>query len=84
MRLSFVPVDEQHPHRAVLMMGPVVLVADHGPGLKGDQSDPASWIVPTGESLTCRVRDESPQPTFRPFFQVGQDVSYFMYLDITG
>ena len=83
MRLSFVPVDELHPHRAALMMGPVVLVADHGPQLEGDQYDPASWIVPTGESLTFRVRNESPQRTFRPFFQVGQGVPYTMYLDIT-
>jgi hypothetical protein len=82
MRLVFVPVDARHPHRAALMVGPVVLVADRGPALAGDPADPESWIVPTGQPLTFRVKGSSSGPIFRPFYRLAEGERYWMYLDL--
>jgi uncharacterized protein len=84
MRLAFVPVDAQHPQRVALTYGPVVLVADRGPALRGDLADPVTWIIPGDASLTFHTTGRSSRATFRPFYALGEDERYWMYLDVSG
>jgi DUF1680 family protein len=79
MALRFVPVDRHHPRRAALMYGPVVLVADAGPTLRGDVDDPAAWIEPADTPLTFFAGERM----FRPYYALDGGVPYWMYLDLT-
>ena len=88
MQLVFAPVDEQHSRLMALTIGPVVLVADRGPRwpweekLTGDPTDPSSWIVPTGRPLTFRAENGAAGRTFRPFYELGEDEVYWMYMEV--
>ena len=88
MELAFAPVDRQHPRRIALTYGPVVLVADRGPRwpwggtLGGALEDPSAWIERTERPLTFQVQNETPGRTFRPFYELGQDETYWMYFDL--
>jgi hypothetical protein len=79
MALHFVPIDRHHPNRAALLFGPVVLVADAGPTLRGDIDDPGAWIEPTDEPLTFHAGERM----FRPYYALDGGVPYWMYLDLT-
>jgi len=82
MPLWFQPVDVQHPHRAALLKGPVVLVADAGPALTGDQANPAAWIEPIESPLHLRTRGANPDRTFQPFYELPENVPYWMYQNL--
>lgn len=82
MPLWFQPVDVQHPHRAALLKGPVVLVADAGPALTGDQADPGAWIEPVESPLHLHTRGANPDRTFQPFYELPENVRYWMYQNI--
>lgn len=93
MRLRFVPIDKQHPHRVALMYGPVVLVQDARwtmePTQEPRDQDLSKWIVPTGKPLEFRFADEprgmfaKRWGTFMPFYQLGHEIPYRMYFDLT-
>ncbi|HEX3628607.1 MAG TPA: beta-L-arabinofuranosidase domain-containing protein [Verrucomicrobiae bacterium] len=73
MSLRFEPVDEQNPHLASLMYGPVMLVAmaDSEVSFKEDQSKPGQWIKLTDpDSLTFQAADGT---RFRPFYLVTNE-----------
>ena len=86
MVLDFVSIDPTYyPERAALMFGPVVLVADKGSHygiLEGDREDPESWIAPVDKPLTFTANSEPDRATFRPFYEVGERVGYWMYFDV--
>jgi DUF1680 family protein len=82
MPLWFQPVDRQHPHRAALLKGPVVLVADAGPALTGDQDNPGAWIEPAESPLHLHTRGANPDRTFQPFYELPENVPYWMYQNI--
>lgn len=82
MPLRFQPVDVQHPHRAALLKGPIVLVADAGPSLTGDQNDPAAWLEPIESPLHLRAHGTRPDRLFQPFYELPENVPYWMYQNI--
>lgn len=85
----WVPVDEQHPHRAALMRGPVVLVQDAGlcrqpveipdhdeeieARFEGDANAPATRTPHRGTTQP---------PKFRPFYTIPELWAYRMYFDL--
>ncbi|HEX4030678.1 MAG TPA: beta-L-arabinofuranosidase domain-containing protein [Terracidiphilus sp.] len=81
MRLTFEPVDKQHPNRVAVMYGPVVLVRNQTPILipKGDNE--SNWIVENGQSLEFKAAAQ-PLGNFTPFYQVGEGTPYNMYFDL--
>lgn len=81
--LRFEAVDEQSPHLAALMYGPVLLVAlaDGEVTLHGDQAKPESWIQKQDDS-SCTFHTADGQ-VFRPFYQL-RDEHYTTYCRIEG
>jgi hypothetical protein len=82
MSLRLVPVDQQHPKRAAVMQGPVVLVRLHDPTMFTGGRDPSQWMHPSGRPLEYHIQ---PQPSgpFVPFYQVGgYTTAYGMYFDL--
>ena len=93
MRLRFVPVDRQHPHRTALIYGPVVLVQDGrwSRGLSSAPSDPdlSKWIIRRGKPLEFQVAEQPKEVfaaqwgRFMPFYQMGHGIPYRMHFDLT-
>jgi hypothetical protein len=54
-------------------------VADGGPRLAGDQADPAGWIEAVESPLHLRTRGADPDRNFQPYYELAEDVPYFMY-----
>jgi hypothetical protein len=89
MSLSLDAVDVQHPRRAAIKYGPVVL-AQGQPlfsvplELRGD--DPASRLERETDDLHFRVKYETPPQAepglFRPYYQFQKDERYRMYFDL--
>jgi DUF1680 family protein len=75
-----VPVDAQHPHRAAVIVGPVVLVRENDSRIATGGRDIADFLAATGGPLEYRVK---PQPAgeFVPFYRVGENTGYGMYFD---
>jgi DUF1680 family protein len=87
--IRLVPVDAQHPNRAAIMRGPVVLVQDAGlcrqpievpaaeeeiiERIEGDANEPAGRAPHRGTT--------SP-PKFRPFYTIPELWAYRMYFDM--
>jgi hypothetical protein len=80
MALALAPVDAQHPKRAAVMYGPLVLVREQGatPSPSGDLS---RWIERRGGALEFSG-PPSPRETFVPFYKVGAGSPYEMYFDL--
>lgn len=81
MRLTFEPVDKQHPNRVALMYGPVVLVRDQSPILVPKGSNVSAWISKSGKPLEFNAASQ-PLGTFVPFYQMGEGTPYNMYFDL--
>jgi len=78
--LYFVPVDRYHPDLAVLMYGPVALVADRAGVLHGDMEDPSSWITPiSSEPSAFETKSQVSKKRFRPYFSYKEGERYYMY-----
>ena len=92
MQLRWQPVDAQHPHRAAVERGPVVMVQDgmiHEPIYKLPEiaDDLNKYVVPDSEEGPGVFRFNPPDGTnvmakFRPFYSVGPDYYYRMYFDL--
>jgi hypothetical protein len=57
----------------------VVLVADAGPSLTGNQVDPGAWIEPVESPLHLHTRGANPDRNFQPFYELPENVPYWMY-----
>jgi DUF1680 family protein len=89
LSLRMLPVDKQHPNRVAVVRGPTVLVFDtayhdNAFRLPGTDSELNKWLVADQEAGSFRV--EPPDGSrvrskFLPFYSVGQDFPYKMYLD---
>jgi hypothetical protein len=81
MRPRLVRIDPQHPNRVAMVVGPVVLVREHGSRMVTGAGDPAQWLEPSGEPLQYLVK---PQPAgrFVPFYRVPENRGYGMYFDL--
>lgn len=83
-------VDKQHPDRAAIVRGPVVLALDynyHDPAfqLPADGKNLDKWLVPDGAPSVFRVTPPHGRPVrlkFRPFYEFGEDFPYLMYFDL--
>jgi DUF1680 family protein len=93
MRLRFVPIDRQHPHRLALMYDPVVLVQDgrwtSQPTQAPTGTDLSQWIIRTGKQLEFRVAEDQakeelapPLGVFMPFYELREGIPYRMYFDL--
>jgi len=81
MRLALSPIDPQHPKRAALTYGPVVLVRDGTPRLKL-QGGPTEWMV--GRPGLEFAAPGQPEGLFLPFYKIGPDMPYNMYFDLAS
>lgn len=83
MRLTLVPIDEQHPHRVALMFGPVVLVRDQTPILNLKAKDLSNSLIAVGQPLEFSGPGQ-PTGAFIPFYKVGKGMPDNMYFDLQG
>jgi uncharacterized protein len=81
MRIVLAPIDAQHPRRVAVIRGPVALVRKYESSLKAGGEDPSKWIVPGDGPLEFRALQQS-EGTFVPFYRMGRDVPYLMYMDL--
>jgi len=92
LRMRWQAVDAQHPHRAAVVRGPVVLVQDgmiHEPifRLPENNDDLNKYLVADNEEGPGVFRFAPPDGAnvmakFRPFYSVGGDYYYRMYFDL--
>ena len=84
--LRFRSVDAQHPNVVALLWGPMVLACDEMTVLVGDREHPEAWIVPAEDEEN--VFETLPghsgiysfiRRRFRPYWQFGEMVWYYMY-----
>ena len=92
LRMRWQVVDAQHPNRAAVARGPVVLVQDgmiHEPIFKlpEDNDDLNKYLVADNQEGPGVFRFAPPDGSnvmakFRPFYSVGGDYYYRMYFDL--
>ncbi len=80
MKLAFVPVDRQHPHRVAAVYGPIVLVRDQETVVVPDVNDVSKWIS-KGNGLAFHAANRVTAG-FVPFYQVRGRTGYRMYFDL--
>jgi hypothetical protein len=83
MQLALVPIDEQHPHRAAVTYGPVVLVRNQDPILIPRGTDISNWLIAQGPPLEFNGVAQ-PHGTFLPFYKAEKGTPYNMYFDLQG
>jgi hypothetical protein len=81
MRLGFSRVDEQHPNRAAVTYGPVVMVRDDRPTLTPAESNLGEWMPALSGGLEFH-RPRAKESTIVPFYRVGYGTPYNMYFDL--
>jgi DUF1680 family protein len=89
--LRLAPVDRQHPKRAAIVRGPVVLAQEaniHEPVYKLPDNDEElnQWLVPDGDEAAV-FRHVPPgagnvMAKFRPFYTFIESFYYRMYFDL--
>ena len=90
MPIYAVPVDSQHPHRAAIKYGPVLLAQDaefsYPLAFEGGSDDIASRFTQTGPGLVFKVDDRvqqfQPPGRFRPLYTVGERVPHRVYFNL--
>ena len=89
MRLRAVPVDRQHPDRAAIMYGPVVLAQDEAccrrPLAIAPATELTTRLIRDGESLRFRITNTVPERHTRylqPLYSVPGFWPYFVYFDL--
>jgi DUF1680 family protein len=89
MRLRAVPVDRQHPDRAAIMHGPVVLAQDEGccrrPFSIAPATELTTRLIRDGEQLRFRITNTVPERHTRylqPLYSVPGFWPYFVYFDL--
>ena len=85
-KLTFKPVDPEHPNVVALCYGPLVLCCDEMTVLVGDQAHPETWFEPVpGEDNTFRTLPGHSGfyhhicRTFKPYYTVGLMQWYYVY-----
>ncbi|HEY4354478.1 MAG TPA: beta-L-arabinofuranosidase domain-containing protein [Acidobacteriaceae bacterium] len=81
MKLTYAPVDRQHPHRVAAVYGPVVLVRDQESVVVPDTNDASKWIATKGTGLEFTAENRSTAK-FVPFYQLRARAGYTMYFDL--
>jgi len=79
MRPRLVPVDQQHPNRVAVVVGPVVLVREIESSLPVTERDPSKWLSSRG---ALEYRASSQFGSFVPFYRIGAGTPYGMYFDL--
>lgn len=79
MRLSYAPIDVQHPDRVAVRYGPVVLVRTHRARLPVE-SNPAKLLARSGSALEFHG-SLAGMSRFVPFYKLGFGELYQMYFD---
>ncbi|MEJ7606656.1 MAG: beta-L-arabinofuranosidase domain-containing protein [Bryobacteraceae bacterium] len=81
MKLELAAIDKQHPNRAAVTYGPLVLVRrDTSPLLPG-RGDLPSWIVRGSKALEFHASNQRWGP-FLPFYKLGRGEAYHAYFDV--
>jgi DUF1680 family protein len=78
MRLSYVPVDAQHPKRVAVVYGPVVMVKR-----KGKPAGDVLKSLRKNEATLSFETVKTTQEEFVPFYSLGRDEPYEMYFDLS-
>lgn len=81
MKLQYVPVDRQHPHRVAAVYGPVVLVRQQESVIVPNANEISQWIAPKGAGLEFQAENRAVSK-FVPFYQVRARAGYSMYFDL--
>jgi hypothetical protein len=88
LRFQKKAVDPQHPNRAAVMRGPVVLVQEGGAHfplpLLPEEAALDKWLAPAETPATFRIVPQDDVPVrgnFLPFYMVGENQRYRMYFD---
>ncbi len=89
MALRAVPVDRQHPHRAALVCGPVVLAQDEAccrrPFSIAPETALESRLMREGRSLRFRITNTVPERHTRyltPLYEFPENWPYWVYFDL--
>ncbi len=80
MKLTFVPIDRQHPHRVAAVYGPIVLVRNQENVVVPDLGDISKWIS-KGQGMQFQA-DNRTTSSFVPFYQIRARTGYRMYFDL--
>jgi DUF1680 family protein len=89
MELRLLPIDAQHPHRAAILYGPVVLAQDEAccrrPFTMAKDTPLTKWLVKDGERLSFRMLNGVPERHTRylvPLYGFPANWPYFVYFDL--
>ena len=91
MGLRAVPVDRQHPDRAAIMYGPVVLAQDEAccrrPFAIAPATELTTRLIKEGDSLRFRITNTVPERHTRylqPLYSVPGFWPYWVYFDLSA
>jgi hypothetical protein len=91
MALRTVPVDRQHPNRAAIMYGPVVLAQDEAccrrPFSIAPATELTSRLIREDQGLRFRIANTLPERHTRylqPLYSVPGFWPYWIYFDLTA
>ncbi|SDR58225.1 hypothetical protein SAMN05519103_06051 [Rhizobiales bacterium GAS113] len=89
MALRAVPIDAQHPHRAAILYGPVVLAQDEAccrrPFRMAKDTQLTKWLVKDGDRLGFRILNGVPERHTRyllPLYIFPANWPYFVHFDL--
>ena len=85
MKLQMTAVDKQHPNRAAISYGPVVLAQDarvHERFVPSRDADQLARTLVRGDRPLEFVSKVGKQNRFRPFYLFEEFVPYWMYFDV--
>jgi DUF1680 family protein len=81
MHPRLVPVDTQHPNRAAVMVGPVVLVRENQTHMLTGGAEVSQWLESSGSPMEYHTKPQ-PAGSFVPFYRTGENSGYGMYFDL--
>ena len=91
MSLYFDPIDKQHPNRAALMYGPIMLAVKGERNKKlcprklyGNIDNPNDWIAPVlDEQLHFTIQGKgNKEQLAKPYYEYEEKEWYYVYSDI--
>lgn len=85
MHLYTVAIQQDHPERAAIMYGPIMLAAEGRHFGIGEKYDCLSDMEKTKDGLRFRAKGaDGKQLVFRPYWEYGEKEWYTVYLDFKG
>jgi DUF1680 family protein len=81
MHPKLVPIDAQHPNRAAVIVGPVVLVRENSSRFITGHADVSQWLEASGSPMEFRTKPQPVPGPFVPFYRTAQNSGYGMYFD---